>query len=587
MTLKFGVLTARNFMSIGAVTQTINLNCEDLTLVLGVNLDMGGEDNRNGAGKTTIVNALFYVLFGQSLGNIKKDNLINLTNNKNMLVTLDFEYRGVKYRIERGRRPSVTKLFIAGQEQILEDNSQGDSRETQVDIEKLINMTPDLFRHLVTLNTYTEPFLSLRAADQRTVIEQLLGITQLSEKSERLKEEIKSVKSLIQQEEADIRADTEANQRLQEQIKNLVRRQRAWILQKEQTQLEVASQLADLQDIDIDQEVKNHAHLDRIKRAESDLAQANQQLSQIKKSLVREQRDLTVIQKEIAELKQNKCHSCGQDLDTHKHKSMLTEKLGREKQLVDDIKKLTQEQEVLAKHISGLPVPDAPPSTHYSNLTLALNHKNTMTNLEQKLIELDAQTDPYSEQISEMRSNALKPIVYDKLNELKRILDHEEFLLKILTNKDSFVRKRIIDQNLSYLNSRLSFYLESLGLPHTVIFQNDLSVDISELGRELSFDNLSRGERNRLILSLSWAFRDIWENAQEPINLLFVDELLDSGLDSVGVNMALGMLKTMSRDQKRSVFLVSHRDELSNRVNSVLNVVKENGFTQISADNQI
>jgi DNA repair exonuclease SbcCD ATPase subunit len=586
MTLKFGTLTARNFLSIGAVTQTLDLNCEDLTLVLGVNLDLGGADSRNGVGKTTIVNALFYALFGQSLGNIKKDNLINLTNNKNMLVTLDFESQGIQYRIERGRRPNVTKLFVGGQEQNLEDTSQGDSRETQVDIEKLINLSPDLFRHIVTLNTYTEPFLSLRAADQRTVIEQLLGITQLSEKSERLKEEIKTVKMLISQEEITIRADTEANQRLQEQIDNLVRRQSLWHQQRAKTQLELATQLADLEDIDVDQEVKNHASLERLGREQTQRQQLTQQLAQIRKNLVREQRDLTEIQIQIQDLEKNKCHSCGQKLSTHLHKNMLTEKLAEQEKLTAAVKQLTEDLELLESHIAELPALEKSPSTHYKTLTEALNHKNTMGNLEQRLIELDAQTDPYADQISEMNANALKVIDYTKLNDIKRVLDHQEFLLKILTNKDSFVRKRIIDQNLSYLNSRLSFYLDALGLPHTVMFQNDLSVAISELGRELSFDNLSRGERNRLILSLSWSFRDVWENANQSINLMFVDELLDSGLDSLGVNLALGMLKTMSRDQRRSIFLVSHRDELSSRVNSVLNVVKENGFTQISTENQ-
>jgi signal transduction protein with GAF and PtsI domain len=103
-----------------------------------------------------------------------------------------------------------------------------------------------------------------------------------------------------------------------------------------------------------------------------------------------------------------------------------------------------------------------------------------------------------------------------------------EFLYKLLTNKDSYIRKRIIDQNLSYLNARLSQYLDRIGLPHTVVFMNDLSVNITELGRELDFDNLSRGERNRLILSLSWSFRDVWESLYQPINLLFIDELIDS-----------------------------------------------------------
>ncbi len=160
-------------------------------------------------------------------------------------------------------------------------------------------------------------------------------------------------------------------------------------------------------------------------------------------------------------------------------------------------------------------------------------------------------------------------------------------MLKLLTNKDSFIRKKIIDQNLNYLNARLQNYLERIGLPHTVKFQNDLTVNIEELGRELDFDNLSRGERNRLILSLSWAFRDVWESLYTPINLLFIDEVVDSGMDSSGVENSLAILKKMSRETHKSIWLVSHKDELAGRVNNILTVVKENGFTSYATDTQV
>jgi DNA repair exonuclease SbcCD ATPase subunit len=165
------------------------------------------------------------------------------------------------------------------------------------------------------------------------------------------------------------------------------------------------------------------------------------------------------------------------------------------------------------------------------------------------------------------------------MNELTRLQEHQDFLLKLLTSKDSFIRKRIIEQNLSYLNSRLTNYLDRIGLPHTVVFQNDLTVCIEELGRELDFDNLSRGERNRLILSMSWAFRDVFESLYQPINVLFIDEMIDNGLDTQGVESALSLLKQMSRERHKSIWLVSHRDELAGRVENILRVVKENGFT--------
>ena len=195
-----------------------------------------------------------------------------------------------------------------------------------------------------------------------------------------------------------------------------------------------------------------------------------------------------------------------------------------------------------------------------------------------------AEVDPYAEQIIEMQETAVEEVSYDAINELNNVKEHQEFLLKLLTNKDSFIRKRIIDQNLSYLNARLGQYLDRIGLPHTVKFNNDLTVGITELGRDLDFDNLSRGERNRLILSLSWAFRDVWESLYQPINLLFIDELVDSGMDSSGVENSLAILKKMSREANKSIWLVSHKDELAGRVNNTLHVVKENGYTSYNTD---
>ena len=110
------------------------------------------------------------------------------------------------------------------------------------------------------------------------------------------------------------------------------------------------------------------------------------------------------------------------------------------------------------------------------------------------------------------------------------------------------------------------------------------TVSIEEYGRELDFDNLSRGERNRLILSLSWSFRDVWESLYHPINLLFIDELVDSGMDSSGVENSLAILKKMSRDANKSIWLVSHKDELAGRVENILKVVKEGGFTSYNPD---
>ena len=137
--IKIKDLTVKNFMSVGNQTQAVNFSKTNLTLVLGENLDQGGDDSgsRNGTGKTTIVNALSFALFGNALTNIKKDNLINKINNKNMLVTLSFEKDGINYRVERGRKPALMRFFVDDQEQETAetDDAQGDMRETQKDLD--------------------------------------------------------------------------------------------------------------------------------------------------------------------------------------------------------------------------------------------------------------------------------------------------------------------------------------------------------------------------------------------------------------------------------------------------------------------
>jgi DNA repair exonuclease SbcCD ATPase subunit len=252
-----------------------------------------------------------------------------------------------------------------------------------------------------------------------------------------------------------------------------------------------------------------------------------------------------------------------------------------------NLKEFQEELDVLNEAVSLLGEMNACPTVHYDNLEEALDHKNKLAGLEKDLMLKTGEINPYIEQIEELKQTAVQEIDWEIVNDLTRLKDHQEFLYKLLTNKDSFVRKRIIDQNLAFLNQRLTYYLYKIGLPHTVEFQNDLSVTITQIGQDLDFDNLRRGERNRLILSMSWAFRDVWENLYHPINLLFIDEVIDTGMDSSGVENSLAILKKMAREGNRSVWLVSHKDELAGRVNNVLSVVKENGFTTYNTDVEI
>jgi len=679
-------LTIRNFLSVGNVTQAVNFDNKDLTLILGENLDLGGDGARNGVGKTTMIQAVSYAMFGSPINNIRKDNLINRTNGKGMLVTLDFNVNGTEYKIERGRKPNLLKFYIGGEAvKDSEDSAQGENKETQVQIEKTIGMSNDMFKHIIALNTYTEPFLSMKAADQRDIIEQLMGITLLSEKAEKLKILAKETKDQVQLEEFKVKAIEEANKRVQEQIDSLIRRQKLWTAKHNEDVTNLAVTYDDLSKINIEQELLTHkelalyferkkkqdayeallarqtawkekneseiavllksydqlshidisaelqAHKDLAdhQKKKAELALLNKTIVSLQTTLAKEEKLVDKLLKEVETLKDHKCYACGQDLHDTKHDEVLGQKeallasaqedvaqtqndleknknsifeLGLEPNTYYDTEaeafKHNSELESILNMIQAKQNETDPyqeqvsehvvetlgtmPKTHYDTEQEAIEHKSKVSNLLEQLEKKANEIDPYIDQIADMKKDALQEIKFDTINELSKKADHLKFLVELLTSKDSFVRKKIIDQNLSYLNSRLTHYLDKIGLPHQVVFKNDLSVEITELGRELDFGNLSRGETTRVILALSWSFRDVWENLYSAINVMFVDELLDSGIDSMGVENSLAVLKDMNRSRNKSIWLISHKDELVSRIPNTLTVIKENGFTTFS-----
>ena len=587
--IKIKNITVKNFMSVGNTTQAVDFNKQQLTLVLGENLDQGGDDSgsRNGTGKTTIINALSYALYGQALTNIRRDNLVNKTNNKGMLVTLTFDKDGKEYHIERGRKPNTLKFKIDDKEQELTDESQGDSRKTQEDINNLLGMSHDMFKHIVALNTYTEPFLALKNNDQRAIIEQLLGITLLSEKADLLREQIRINRDRLTEENARISAVKDSNEKIKENIERLHSRRKAWIAQNKQDCEKLAKAIKELEHLDIDQELEDHEKLEKWTENSKHLTNLTKEKATVERALEQADNNVNKLGKDLDDLETAKCYACGQDLHDDKLEEMK-DKL--QKDYGDAHVYQTTMAEKMAKveeKLSELGDLDAKPNTFYETAKEAYQHRGNVESLTKSLQEKTDELDPYQEQIKDLEETAIQEVNWDTVNELNSTKEHQDFLYKLLTNKDSFIRKKIIDQNLAYLNNRLTYYLDKLGLPHTVVFKNDLSVEITQLGQDLDFDNLSRGERNRLILGMSWSFRDVWESLYQNINLLFIDELVDSGMDANGVENSMSILKKMGRERQKNIYLISHKEELASRVTNVLKVIKENGFTSYDNDVEV
>lgn len=583
-------LYLKNIMRVGNCQQEVNLNNQKLNLILGENLDVNGTENRNGVGKTTILQALSFVLFDKPLTKISKDNLINKVNKKELIVGVNLSKGNKTYTIERGRKPNYLKFFVNGEEFKEKGNdAQGDNRQTLKEINKIIGMSYELFKHIVVLHNKTVPFLSLGNPDQSKLIEELLGIQLLREKSELLKEVTKSTKDEMKGEEIRLRTIKDSNEKVQKAINELRTKSNMWERDQKVKITDMKKKISDMNSIDIQSEIDNHTLLDDWKSlfdtTSNEVKILTREQHKIKSSINEIDSDFVKIEKDLSKAANHECPLCGQEVHDGrmddilqgleaKVSNMLSKKEDYEVELDAIEKELALKKEILSEI-------GPKPKTFYDSVKKAYEHRSTLDSLNTKLGHLEEQNNPYIDQIASLSDVGLHDIDDEYLSTLNTLLNHQDYLYKLLTNNNSFIRQKIIDQNLPHLNIRLNQYLNKLGLQYKVTFNSDLTVDITELGLEYDFEQMSGGEGNRLILALSWAFRDIWEMINDPINFSAIDELIDSGMDGAGVDLALEVLRGFRREKNKSIFLISHKDDLLNKVDHVLLVQRESGFTNI------
>lgn len=704
--LFFKKISMKNFFSFGNVPQVLELDNSALTLILGQNNDAlstdGAEGARNGVGKSAIIQGLTYGLYGKSIDNsIKIPNLVNKINEKHCEVKIEFEKDGISYRVERGRSPTFFNFYK--NDNIVEvDESRGEMKDTQEELIEVLGISQTLFEHIVVLNTNVLPFLALSTSKQRDMIEELLGITQLTEKATLLKDMYKETKRLADQEKFRLDTVYESNKKIEQSISALEEQAANFELHKEKKIKEINSNLEQFKNLNwnelmetavkCDSIIVENKKIDDLKRSLSDLmtkrtkydenikSQKNavlKSINELKNIDINEElaahenvkawEELNAIHKELSmtslmlnskiitiqqyiknstsklekenavlisltDIDNAKCPMCEQRLEhTDSHESMLQNCKANIDAITAEIKGYTDEIGKLNSERPELFDMPPKPSTHYPSVAEAKLHEHKLSTLEQAYVEegtnpydsdiievqstLDtmeyvevpqyidissismlqfqetalkkdlerenASTNPYFPQIEVLKNNSLQILDYDEYNRLVSTYEHQDFLTKLLTNKDSFVRKRIIDQNIQFLNKRLSYYIEKSGSNHNVEFMNDLSVDISMNGKSYDYSQLSRGERNRIIISLNLAFRDTYESLYQNVNILFVDEIIDNGLDSNGVYSAWSILQDLSATRNKNIYVVSHREELLSKAASILKVLKEDSFSTI------
>jgi DNA repair exonuclease SbcCD ATPase subunit len=248
----------------------------------------------------------------------------------------------------------------------------------------------------------------------------------------------------------------------------------------------------------------------------------------------------------------------------------------------EEIAELTEKKEALSQLVSELQNRvDEMKSPH--TLEDLYQKQAELQRLEKSLIEKSNDPNPHKETVEQLKKvfKNLEDIPTDKIEELESDLKHQNFLLKLLMKKDSFIRQALLDANLPLLNTRLQYYLEFIGLPHKVMFTKDMAISISQFNNQIGYANLSGGQQARINLAIAFAFRDVVQARHQKINLCILDECLDLGLSNLGIKQAAKMIKDVAKENELSMYVITHRDEIQKSFDKQLKAILKGGLTEV------
>lgn len=575
MSLKLKLLTIRNFLGFGNRTEEIDLSHPGTILILGENIDRGGA---NGCGKSTIANAISYALYNKPLEIISKELLINTTNNSKktiMEVSLEFEVDGVEYKIKRGRGADYdTKLYINGA-----DKTPDSIDNVNKKIVEILGIGYELFRRTVVFRGGDQPFFEMTVSQQRALIEELFKITTLSEKAEVLKKLNQNLEKDIDVLDAQIKAQEKARDLHIKHIFDAEARILKWETDKEATVSRLKNTISTLSAVDFEHQetvLKSILAIDpELKRLQLVISDQNRLLTTAEKTLSKNKKDLE-------HLKDSKCPYCLQKFEDADAKIVeLENEISLDSSIwfnADAIKSTSQTKLAeLADQVATLKQ-----ECKYQTIAQLIQDKGNIVTYESQLKANDTVINPHLEAYESLLGEQEVIIDYTRLDELKSELEHQKFLLKLLIDKNSFIRKKIINKSIPFLNKQILYHSNMLGLPHKVSFNPDMSCAISEYGRPLDYGNLSGGERKRLNLALSMAFRDMLHHLHASINLLIVDEVDAGAMDVIGVEAIIRSIKVKANEEKSmGIWIISHQAACVGRFDREMTVRFENGFSSI------
>lgn len=568
--IRFKTIRYKNLLSTGNNWTEINLDTGNSTLIVG----------ENGAGKSTCLDALCFVLFGKPFRRVNKSSLVNSVNDKNFVVEVEFETNGKKYNITRGIKPNIFKIFV---DDVLL-NQTATVRDYQDNLEKFIlKMNYKSFTSIVILGAASfTPFMQLSAADRRSVVEDLLDIQVFSTMNVLVRQRIQENREQLTAVNIHLKSEKDKKKYIEKNLENVTtnNQNKMQILQDRKKEL--------LQEVVVNRETrtKTQEKIEKIvldEKSKRDALKKHSTMLGLKGQIDNNKNRLS---REIQFYTDNDdCPSCKQEIDSVFKKNIIEKKKDTVDECDSGIVKISKEIDSIVTVINEM---DRAEREHANNTNIIQTLDNNKTAIEKRIHEVEKEIVSISEE-NDIQENDRKNLLdvsdnikkkektKQDLTEQKEILD---ITIKLL--KDGGIKSRIIGQYLPVINSKVNHYLKTLDF--FVQFNLDENFNESLKARHLdvfSYANFSEGEKTKIDLALIMTWREIAKLRNSVhTNLLILDEIFDSSLDSTGTENLMTILNQL--ETGTNVFVISHKkDQMIEKFDRTVTFEKHKNFSRI------
>lgn len=570
----FKKLTFQNILSVGNLPVTIDLNTHKTTLIHGT----------NGTGKSTVLDALTYSLFGKPFRKINLPQLMNSQNKKGLLCEIEFAIGSSEFVVRRGMKPKIFEVYKNG-EQL--DNKAAD-KDTQAFLENsILKMTSRSFNQIVILgSTNFVPFMQLPSAGRRECVEDFLDIGVFSTMSIIAKERARGLKETSTTLKGDI-GNLEYKIDLQEQRIQELEKHSSKNITELQDKINEANLLAEKQSKDVEVLVEQE---DGLKKKEATLIKDNpeKKAKQFNGVIIKLGNKIERLNKNIAFYTDNdSCHACNQEIQQETKDKYINKSRSEVEEMdsaVTQAQGLLQEQERVLSQVRDVQEDiRSLQNDIFKKQTLITNYQRAVTECENKLVELENETGSIDKETGklELMNEDLSVLKGKHSNLLGAIRDHD-VVVGLL--KDSGIKTQIVKKYLPVMNKYIRKYLGELDLPIHFTLDGEFNESVSSpLHQDFSYASFSEGQKGRIDLALLFCWREVCRLKNSvSTNILFLDEVFSGSLDEVGKELLLHMLRYKVLDT--NVVVVDHTlsGTFKDKFDRQLEVTRVSGFSKYS-----